>query len=70
MSELKRKAMIECTKCNRWFHVDCEVVLRDILDNSEAVINYLIDLCNNTIVTLLQPPPHDHQSIRFMHGSS
>ena len=36
MPELKDMAMIECTNCNRWFHVACEEVAENVLDNSAA----------------------------------
>ena len=36
MPELKDVPMIECTKCNKWFHIDCEAVPGEILDNSRA----------------------------------
>ena len=36
MPELKGVPMIECSKCSDWFHVDCEVVPNDILEDSLA----------------------------------
>ena len=36
MPELKDVPMIECTKCSKWFHADCEPVTKQILDNSQA----------------------------------
>ena len=36
MPELKGIPMIECTKCSKWFHVDCEVVSKQVLDDSQA----------------------------------
>ena len=36
MPELKDVPMIECTKCNKWFHIDCEAVPEEILNNSKA----------------------------------
>ena len=32
----KKKKKIECTKCSKWFHVDCEVVPKQVLDDSQA----------------------------------
>ena len=36
MPEFKDIPMIECTKCSKWFHADCEAVTKQILDDSQA----------------------------------
>ena len=36
MPELKDVPMIECTKCTKWFHADCEAVTKQILDDSQV----------------------------------
>lgn len=36
MPEIKDIPMIECSKCSKWFHVDCEAVPNQILDDSLA----------------------------------
>lgn len=36
MPELKDIPMIECSKCSKWFHIDCEAVPKQILDDSLA----------------------------------
>ena len=44
MPEVKGKAMIECTQCNKWFHIDCEVVPENVLDNSAD--EWFCNFCN------------------------
>ena len=36
MPEIKDIPMIECTKCRKWFHVDCEVIPKQALHYSQA----------------------------------
>ena len=36
MPEIKNIPMIECTKCRKWFHVDCKVVPKQALDYAQA----------------------------------